>query len=50
MNIFCTEPFITTFLLSQYDLNNVERDIKHQGPVIQNLTKLLANRMLKFLS
>ena len=26
----CTVPFIITLLSSRYDLNNVERDVKHQ--------------------
>ena len=30
MVLRCTEPFIVTFPLSQYDLNNTERDVKHQ--------------------
>ena len=29
-----TEPFIITFLLFQYDLKNVENDIKHQAIII----------------
>ena len=49
MVLYCTEPFISTLLSSQYDLNNAERDVNHQGPVVQNLTKLLANMTLKFL-
>ena len=28
--LHCTEPFIITLLSSQYDLNNFERDLKHQ--------------------
>ena len=27
----CTEPFIITLPSSQYDLNNVERDVKHES-------------------
>ena len=27
--VHCTEPFIITLLLSPYDLNNIERDVKH---------------------
>ena len=30
MMLHCTEPFIITIPLSEYDLDNVERDIKHQ--------------------
>ena len=30
MALLCTEPFIITLKSSRYDLNNVERDIKHQ--------------------
>ena len=30
MMLYCTEPFIIILPLSQYDLNNVERDVKHQ--------------------
>ena len=29
----CTEPFIVTLPFSRYDLNNVERPVKHQ-PII----------------
>ena len=28
--LYCTEPFIITLPSSQYDLSNVERDVKHQ--------------------
>ena len=28
--LHCQEPFIITHLLSLYDLNNVEREVKHQ--------------------
>ena len=28
--LHCTEAFIMTLLFSRYDLNNVERDVKHQ--------------------
>ena len=34
--LHCTEPFIITLPKSQYDLNNVERDIKHQT-IIYNI-------------
>ena len=27
--LHCTEPFIITLALSQYDLNDVERDVEH---------------------
>ena len=29
--LHCTDPSIITLPLSQYDLNNVERDVKHQN-------------------
>ena len=48
MALHCTEPFIITLPLSWYDLNNVERDIKHQTHIItpvvgtqKHLTKML---------
>ena len=31
-----TEPFLVTLPSSQFDLNNVEGDVKQQGPVVQN--------------
>ena len=31
---FISQPFIITFLLSWYHLN-VEKDVKHQGPVFK---------------
>ena len=34
MALHWTEPFIITLSLSQYNLNNFERDIKHQIIVI----------------
>ena len=34
VGLSCTEPFIITLLLSQYDLNYVERDVKHQIIII----------------
>ena len=30
MALHCTQPFIIILPLSRYDLNNVERDVKHQ--------------------
>ena len=33
--LHCTEPFIITLPSSQYDLNNVERDVKHQTTIIK---------------
>ena len=30
MALHCTGSFIIILALSQYDLNNVERDVKHQ--------------------
>ena len=36
-SIHCTEPFIIALLLSGYDLNNVERDVKHQAIIITYL-------------
>ena len=39
MTLHCMEPLIITLPLSQYDLNNVERDVKIQ--TIINLTSLL---------
>ena len=33
-HIHYTEPFIITLLSSQYDLNNVEREAKHQTIII----------------
>ena len=32
--LHCTELFIFTFPLSKYDLNNVEKDVKHQFIII----------------
>ena len=29
MMLHCIKPFIITLPLSRYDLNNVERDVKH---------------------
>ena len=57
-----TEPFIIT--LSRYDLNNVERDIKHQicskflniycsislGPVVQSIVSLTSSLAVKMLT
>ena len=37
MAFHCTEAFIITFPSSKYDLNNVERDVKHQTIVIKLL-------------
>ena len=37
MTLHCTEPFIITRSSSRYDLNTVERDVKHQ---IINIIKL----------
>ena len=34
LTLHCTEPFIITFSLSLYDLNNVESVIKHQTIII----------------
>ena len=34
MVLHCIEPFINTLPSSQYDLNKVERDIKHQIIII----------------
>ena len=34
MTLHCTEPFIITLPSSRYDLNNVERDVKHQTIII----------------
>ena len=31
MTVYCTEPFIITHSLSQYDFHNVERALKHQS-------------------
>ena len=38
-SLHCTGPFIITLLLSQYDLNNVDRDIKHQNPHLSDMLK-----------
>ena len=43
MVFYCTEPFFVTPALSPYDLNSVERDIKHQGPVIQSVVSLTSS-------
>ena len=32
--LHCTGPFIITLPPSRYDLNNVERDVKHQTTII----------------
>ena len=32
--LHCTEPFIITFSSSRYDVNNVEREVKHQNVVV----------------
>ena len=39
----CTEPFIITLPLSDYGLNNVERDVKYQGPVVQSVVSLMSS-------
>ena len=52
MALHCTEPFIILLPSSPYDLNNVERDIRHQGQVVQSfisLTSLLVIKMLTVL-
>ena len=41
MVLNCTEPFIITLPSSQYDLSNVERDIKHQIIIMCHLSKLV---------
>ena len=33
MALHCIEPFIITLSLYRYDLNNVERDVKHQTTI-----------------
>ena len=33
-HFICSEPFIITFLSSQYDLDSIERDVKHQIIII----------------
>ena len=35
-----TQPFIIILPFSRYDLNNVERDVKHLGPVVQRVVSL----------
>ena len=37
----CTESFIITLLSSRYELNNVERDLKHQIIIKQEVTKVV---------
>ena len=34
MTLHCTESLIVIFPSSQYDLNNVERDVKHRTIII----------------
>ena len=34
--LHCTEPFVISIPLSLYDLNNVERGVKHQMVIFQN--------------
>ena len=41
----CTESFIITLSWSQYDLYNVERDVKHQTIVLFSRSKLLIGLM-----
>ena len=36
--------------LSRYDLNNVERDVKHQGPVVQSIVSLTSLLVVKMLT
>ena len=38
--LYFTDPFIITLSLSQYDLDNVERGIKHQIIIIKNKNSL----------
>ena len=45
MKFHCTEPFIITLQLSRYDLNNVERGVKHQT-VINKKNFSLSYRIL----
>ena len=45
MMLYCMEPSIITFPLSQYDLNNVERDVKHQIIIIIMIHVLFALQM-----
>ena len=35
--LLCREPFIVTVPFSQYDLNNVERDVKYQTIIIMRV-------------
>ena len=48
MALHCTEHFIITLSSSLYDLNNVETDVKHQGPLVQSVVSLMS--MLRVIS
>ena len=50
MALHCAEPFIIILPLPQYDLNNVERDVKHQGPVVQSIISLKSSLVVKMLT
>ena len=50
MVLHLRESFNITFLLSWYDLNNYERDIKHQGPVVQSTVSLTSSLVVKMLT
>ena len=47
MVLYCTEPFIIISSLSQCD---VERDVKHQGPVVQSIVSLTSSLVVNMLT
>ena len=42
----CTEPFIIPLLSSRYDLNNVEREVKHQVIIIVTILANTENQLI----
>ena len=41
--LHCTEPFIIILPSSQYDLNNVERDVQHQLIIFRVLSAFICH-------
>ena len=49
-SLYCTELFIMTIPSTQYDVDNVERDLKYLGPVVQSIVSLMSSLVVKMLT